>query len=80
MIYLLTLVFSGHKDSVIAVDFSHDSKYLCTGDMSGLIKVWSLTELNEVWSFEVSELEVRKPLYSLETCATISSVLWIWVT
>ncbi|XP_046859614.1 angio-associated migratory cell protein-like [Xenia sp. Carnegie-2017] len=47
----------GHKDSVTCVKFSHDSKYVATGDMSGLIKVWSFTTGVEIWSFETSDLE-----------------------
>lgn len=46
--------------------FSHDSKYVATGDMSGLIKVWSFATGVEIWSFETSDLEVA----SLVTLAT----------
>ena len=48
----------GHKDSVTYAEFSYDSKYVATADMSGLIKVWSLDSGDEVWSFETSDLEV----------------------
>ena len=51
-------IILGHKDSVTCVKFSHDSKYVATGDMSGLIKVWSFETGNEIWSFETSDLEV----------------------
>ncbi|KAI0217797.1 Angio-associated migratory cell protein, partial [Lamellibrachia satsuma] len=47
----------GHKDSVTCVTFSHDSSLVATGDMSGLVKVWSVEKREEVWSFEVSDLE-----------------------
>lgn len=50
----------GHKDSVTSVLFSHDSSLVATGDMSGLIKVWKVETKQEVWSFEVGDLEVRK--------------------
>ena len=40
------------------VAFCHDSSLVATGDMSGLIKVWSVEKRQEVWSFEVSDLEV----------------------
>lgn len=48
----------GHKDSVTCAGFSHDSVFVATGDMSGLIKVWQVDAKEEVWSFEVGDLEV----------------------
>lgn len=48
----------GHKDSVTCAGFSHDSVFVATGDMSGLIKVWRVDAKEEVWSFEVGDLEV----------------------
>ena len=51
--------------------FSHDSKYVATGDMSGLIKVWSLTTGVEIWSFETSDLEV----VSLVALATTGMII-----
>ena len=53
---------AGHKDSVTCVGFSHDGALVVTGDMSGLIKVWSIETQEEVWSFECSDLEVRNLL------------------
>ena len=44
---------------MICVGFTHDAKYVCTGDMSGLIKVWLMSTLKEVWSFEEGDMEVR---------------------
>ena len=32
--------------------------FVATGDMSGLIKVWRVDAKEEVWSFEVGDLEV----------------------
>ena len=40
------------------IAFCHDSSLLATGDMSGLVKVWNVETRQEVWSFEVSDLEV----------------------
>lgn len=48
----------GHKDSVTCAGFSHDSVFVATGDMSGLIKVWRVDTKEEAWSFEVGDLEV----------------------
>lgn len=48
----------GHKDSVTCAMFSHDSSLVASGDMSGLIKVWRVETKEEVWSFEVGDLEV----------------------
>lgn len=52
--------FKGHKDSVTCTGFSHDSKFVSTGDMSGMIRVWELQTGQEVWNFECGgDLEVR---------------------
>ena len=56
IVYLLLNV--GHKDSVTCASFSNDGLFVATGDMSGLIKVWQLSDHSEVWSFEVADLEV----------------------
>jgi len=55
--------FSGHKDSVTCTAFSHDSKLVATGDMSGLITVWDVAAQKEVWNFETTDLEVRLQTY-----------------
>lgn len=51
---------TGHKDSVTCAVFSHDSSLVATADMSGLIKVWKVENKEEIWSFEVGDLEVRE--------------------
>ena len=50
-------VCAGHKDSVVCAAFNHDSASVATGDMAGLIKVWSVDSQQEVWSYEVDDLE-----------------------
>ena len=61
VIFFLHLMLStGHKDSVTCAMFSHDSSLVATADMSGLIKVWKVESKEEIWSFEVGDLEVRK--------------------
>lgn len=50
---------SGHKDSVTCAGFCHDSKLVASGDMNGLIKVWKIETKEEIWSFEVGDLEVN---------------------
>ncbi|XP_005752974.1 angio-associated migratory cell protein [Pundamilia nyererei] len=52
---------TGHKDSVTCAMFSHDSSLVASGDMSGLIKVWKVETKEEIWSFEVGDLE---PLFA----------------
>ena len=49
---------SGHKDSVTQVAWSHDGTMLATGDMAGLIQVWSVATKEMIWSSEISDLEV----------------------
>lgn len=50
--------------------FSHDSSLVATADMSGLIKVWKVESKEEIWSFEVGDLEVRK---CVPACASVST-------
>lgn len=47
----------GHKDSVTCTAFSHDSKLVATGDMSGLIIVWDVATKKQIWNFETTDLE-----------------------
>ncbi len=47
-----------HKDSVTCTGFSHDSKYVATADMAGLIQVWACSSGALVWSFEIGDIEV----------------------
>ncbi|PFX28860.1 Angio-associated migratory cell protein [Stylophora pistillata] len=47
----------GHKDSVTCTAFSHDGKFVATGDMSGFIIVWDVVTKKEVWNFEATDLE-----------------------
>ncbi|XP_036396826.1 angio-associated migratory cell protein [Megalops cyprinoides] len=71
---------TGHKDSVTCALFSHDSKLVATGDMSGLIKVWKVETKEEVWSFEVGDLE----WIEWHQCApvllagTADGSVWMW--
>lgn len=53
----LVLECTGHKDSVTQVKFSHDDKYLVTGDMSGILQVWDVIEKKLIWCYEGSVLE-----------------------
>jgi len=43
---------------VTCVGFSHDSVYVATADLSGLIKVWKVETKEEIFSFESSDAEV----------------------
>ena len=65
---------AGHKDSVTCAKFSNDSVYVVTGDMSGLLKVWKVSTRQEVWTFEVGDLEVSPgPDWSCATCGACAS-------
>lgn len=61
IMFWFPFISPGHKDSVTCALFSHDSTLVATGDMSGLIKVWKLETKEEIWSFEVGDLEVSEP-------------------
>ncbi|NXU07142.1 AAMP protein, partial [Buphagus erythrorhynchus] len=71
---------SGHKDSVTCAGFSHDSVFVATGDMSGLIKVWRVDAKEEVWSFEVGDLEWIEwhPQAHVLLAGTADGNTWMW--
>ncbi|KAJ1184158.1 hypothetical protein NDU88_000968 [Pleurodeles waltl] len=71
---------SGHKDSVTCAAFSHDSTLVATGDMSGLLKVWSVETKQEVWSFEVGDLEWMEwhPCAHVLLAGTADGSSWMW--
>uniref|UniRef100_A0A8C5EIR5 Angio-associated migratory cell protein n=1 Tax=Gouania willdenowi TaxID=441366 RepID=A0A8C5EIR5_GOUWI len=70
----------GHKDSVTCAVFSHDSSLVATGDMSGLIKVWKVETKEEIWSFEVGDLEWMEwhPGAPVLLAGTNDGNVWMW--
>ncbi|XP_078408852.1 angio-associated migratory cell protein isoform X2 [Cetorhinus maximus] len=71
---------TSHKDSVISASFSHDSALVVTGDMSGLIKVWKVETKEEVWSFEVGDLQWVEwhPCAHVLLAGTDEGSCWMW--
>ncbi|XP_060724532.1 angio-associated migratory cell protein isoform X2 [Tachysurus vachellii] len=73
-------ITGGHKDSVTCATFSHDSKLVVTGDMSGLIKVWKIDAKEEIWSFEVGDLEWLQwhPCAPVLLAGAADGNMWMW--
>ncbi|XP_061841235.1 angio-associated migratory cell protein [Nerophis lumbriciformis] len=71
---------TGHKDSVTCAVFSHDSSLVASGDMSGMIKVWKVETKEEVWSFEVGDLEWLEwhPCAPVLLAGTDGGNMWMW--
>ncbi|CAL1583300.1 unnamed protein product [Knipowitschia caucasica] len=71
---------TGHKDSVTCALFSHDSSLVATGDMSGMIKVWKVENKEEIWSFEVGDLEWLEwhPAAPVLLAGTDDGNVWMW--
>uniref|UniRef100_A0A8C2L2Q1 Angio-associated, migratory cell protein n=1 Tax=Cyprinus carpio TaxID=7962 RepID=A0A8C2L2Q1_CYPCA len=71
---------TGHKDSVTCAAFSCDSKLVVSGDMSGLIKVWKVENKEEIWSFEVGDLEWLEwhPCAPVLLAGTAEGNVWMW--
>uniref|UniRef100_A0A7N6ANK0 Angio-associated migratory cell protein n=1 Tax=Anabas testudineus TaxID=64144 RepID=A0A7N6ANK0_ANATE len=71
---------TGHKDSVTCAVFSHDSSLVASGDMSGMIKVWKVETKEEVWSFEVGDLEWLEwhPCAPVLLAGTDDGSVWMW--
>ncbi|XP_061663754.1 angio-associated migratory cell protein [Syngnathoides biaculeatus] len=76
----LVLECTGHKDSVTCAAFSHDSSLVASGDMSGLIKVWNVEAKEEIWSFEVCDLEWLEwhPCAPVLLAGTDDGSVWMW--
>lgn len=53
----VVLECTGHKDSVTEVAFNFNDQYIATGDMCGLIQVWSLNEKKLIWCYEGDDME-----------------------
>ncbi|KAL5006127.1 hypothetical protein ScPMuIL_017285 [Solemya velum] len=71
---------SGHKDSVAHVGFSHDGKYVATGDLSGVIRVWETETHAEVWTYECSDIEWLEwhPESHILVVGTVDGNFWMW--
>uniref|UniRef100_A0A8C6WWC2 Angio-associated migratory cell protein n=1 Tax=Neogobius melanostomus TaxID=47308 RepID=A0A8C6WWC2_9GOBI len=71
---------TGHKDSVTCAVFSHDSSLVATGDMSGMIKVWKVETKEEIWTFEVGDLEWLEwhPCAPVLLAGTDEGNVWMW--
>ncbi|XP_076765605.1 angio-associated migratory cell protein [Xylocopa sonorina] len=46
---------TGHRDSIIFSAFNHDESYLATGDMSGMIQIWRLTDKAKIWDYNMGD-------------------------
>lgn len=51
------MVISYFEESVVSVNWNKDSSLLASGDLSGLIKVWSINEKKCMIEFEEEEIE-----------------------
>ena len=53
---------------------------VATGDMSGIIKVWKLDKMEEIWSFEGSDLEWLTWHHSAPVLlgGTADGDVWMW--
>lgn len=47
---------------------------VASGDMSGMIKVWKVETKEEIWSFEVGDLEVRASALHQPECVLVCLV------
>lgn len=57
-------LYTGHQDSVTCTGFSHDGKYVATGDMGGGVRVWSVGERQPACVFETTDIEVCAHIWS----------------
>lgn len=71
---------TGHKDSVTEVCFNKDNNYIATGDMSGMIQVWSAKEYKLIWCFEGDDMEALfwHPIANILFCCCHSGDIYMW--
>lgn len=71
---------SGHKESVESVCFNHNNTYLATGDLDGCIKVWSLKDATEIWTFDIAEIQwmTWHPKAPLLLAGDTEGNVWLW--
>lgn len=71
---------TGHKDSVIATGFNHDGRFVATGDMSGIIKVWKSETGEKIWDFDLSEMRWLQwhPQSNVLLAGSGEGDMWMW--
>lgn len=76
----LQFEITGHTDSVVCASFNHDSSLVATGDMNGIIKVWKVESKEEIWAFEVGDLEWMDwhPCAQVLMVGTTQGSSWMW--
>ncbi|CAH1959975.1 unnamed protein product [Acanthoscelides obtectus] len=71
---------TGHKDSVTEACFNYDGQFVATGDMAGMIQVWSVEEKKLVWCFEGDDMEwlFWHPKANVLLCGCHSGDVYVW--
>ncbi|KAG5889023.1 hypothetical protein JTB14_033952 [Gonioctena quinquepunctata] len=71
---------TGHKDSVTEVCFNHDGQYVATGDMAGMIQVWSVKDKKLVWCYEGDDMEwlLWHSMTNVLFCGCHSGDVYVW--
>jgi WD40 repeat protein len=78
----LRSTWEAHRDSIMALDFSHDAKLLATGSADKLVKIWSVSNQVEIAKLEAHGGHVLGVQFSPDdlTLASVGAdkVLNIW--
>lgn len=69
----------GHGDSVVAVDFNFDGKYVATGGLDALIKIWDVSngELVQTLDGPSEGIEVISIRVWCVLCPRVSACAWV---
>src|SRR5262245_17900935 len=54
----------GHTDTVYAVEFSHDSRWLASGDRNGGMRLWDLSSGRQVRTWELGPYTINRVAFS----------------
>lgn len=76
----IILECTGHGDSVTQVCFNYNSQLVATGDMSGMIQVWSIKEKKLLWCYDGEDMEwlIWHSLANVLISGSHSGDVYIW--
>lgn len=72
---------SGHKESVVACGFSHNSTYVATADMNGYLQVRNTTTGMRIFEFELDEINWiiwHNHSDHVLLAGTVKGDMWMW--
>ncbi len=67
-------ILKGHKDSVNAVAWSPDGKYLASGSGDNTVKIWDVSQLEN--AFKTGNVSKEEPVYTSHQLSHVLALAW----